>query len=64
MNPDVRDALRRFAEGDPNVRIVMPDVPTMDDHGRPAGVGVDLSGADLDLPPVIYLAPDDDQEAR
>lgn len=46
MNPDLCDALRRFADGDPNVKIVMPDVPTIDEHGRPAGVGREFTGAD------------------
>lgn len=73
--PEVRDALDRFAAGDPNVRIVMPDVIATDETGQyPIGVGVEATGEQVGNAPIsataVILAdpedllPDDDQEDR
>lgn len=67
-DPEVRDALRRLAEGDPDVRLVMPDVPATDETGQHLiGVGVEVSGgrvgnAPIVADPVITLDPTTPEE--
>lgn len=61
MNDNLRDALRRFNEGDPNVTIRMPDVPATDETGQPTGVGVEITG-DQPLVGLIAYLPEEDTD--